>query len=159
MREDTFGELVTYPTITVLSHAPPGRTQVVRRDGSTVTVNLPAGRDSWLPLLEGAAPQCAGVMLGDLCLRVSCGVATGADRVFVHPVNGLDLALRRFAYPTIAGRELTPTATDLSPRFAMLIPYDMDSRLLPLERLGALGRYLMRGDVRRRLVARTCVKR
>jgi hypothetical protein len=41
----------------------------------------------------------------------------------------------------------------------MLIPYDMHGRLLPLETLKAFGRYLMRDDVRERLLARTCVKR
>ncbi len=159
VREDTFGELVTYPTITVLRNAPPGRTHVTRRDGGIVKVRLPPGQDPWLPLLEGAAPQRAAVTLGDLCLRISCGIATGADSIFVRLADSLDPALRRFAHPTIAGRQLTPVTTDLPPRFVMLIPYDAHGRLLPLERLGALGRYLMRDDVRRRLLARTCVKR
>jgi len=159
VREDTFGELVTYPTITVVGNRPQGKTQIVRRDGSTATVNLPPGREPWLPLLEGAAPQRAAVTLGDLCLRISCGVATGADGVFVRPAQSLDKALRRFGRPTIAGRELTPATADLPQRFVMLIPYDVDGRLLPLERLGPLGRYLMRDDVRQRLLARTCVKR
>ncbi len=159
VREDTFGELVTYPTITVVGHAPPGRTQVVRRDGTTVTVKLPPRGDPWLPLLEGAASQCAAVRLADLCLRLSCGVATGADSVFIRPAEGLDPALRPFAYPTIAGRELAPATTDLTPRFIMLIPYGADGCLMPLEQLGALRSYLLRHDVRRRLVARTCVKR
>ena len=159
MREDTFGELVTYPTITVVGHAPPDGTQVVQRDGTIVTVKLPPRGKPWLPVLEGVASQHAAVRLADLCLRVSCGVATGADSVFVWPAEGLDPALRPFAYPTIAGRELTPATTDLTPRFIMLIPYAADGRLIPLERLGALRSYLLRDDVRRRLVARTCVKR
>lgn len=159
VREDTFADLVTYPTITVLDMAPPGPTRVVRRDASAVTVKLPLGRDSWLPLLEGAALQRGAVTLGDVCLRVSCGVATGADGVFVKPVSKIDPTLRPFAYPTIAGRELTPTTIDLSPRFSMLIPYSADGRLLPLARLGPLGRYLQRDDVRPRLLERTCVKR
>lgn len=159
VREDTFGELVTYPTITVVDHASPGKTQIVRRDGTTVTVKLPPSRDPWLPLLEGVASQCAAVTLGDLCVRLSCGVATGADSVFVRPADGLDTALRPFAYPTIAGRELTPATTDLARRFVMLIPYREDARLIPLEQLGALRHYLLRQDVRRRLLARTCVKR
>ena len=157
--EDTFGELVTYPTITVLRNELPGSTQVRRRDGSLVTVSVPSGQNPWLPLLEGSAPQQPAVTLGDLCLRISCGVATGADRVFVRLAHGLDPALRRFARPTIAGRELTPETTDLPQRFVMLIPYDAHGRLLPLKQLGAVGRYLMRDDIRERLLARTCVKR
>jgi SAM-dependent methyltransferase len=156
--EDTFGALVTYPTITALCNAPPGTTCIVRRDGATVTVRLMPSRDSWLPAVEGGGPKREHVTLGDLCLRVSCGVATGADGVFVRAANDLDPALRRFSYPTISGRELTLETTDLVPRFAMLIPYDVDGRLLPIERLGALGRSLQRADVRRRLLARTCVK-
>jgi len=157
--EDTFGELVTYPTITVVRNAPPGRTQVARRDGTTVTVNLPPRGDPWLPLLEGVASQGAAVTLADLCLRLSCGVATGADSVFVRPSEGLDPALRPFAQPTMAGRELTPATIDLAPHFVMLIPYTVDGSLIPLEQLGALRSYLLRHDVCPRLVARTCVKR
>ncbi len=159
LREDTFGQLVTYPTVTVLENAAPGPTQIVRRDGSTITVSLPPGPDPWLPLLEGATPAEAAATLGDVCLRRSCGVATGADGVFVRPAEGLDPALRRFAHPTVAGRELNPATTGLPQRFVMLIPYDTNSRLLPLERLGALGRYLTRDDIHRRLLARTCVRR
>jgi hypothetical protein len=92
-------------------------------------------------------------------VRISCGVATGADGVFVLPEDGLDPALRRFAHPTVAGRELTPATGDLPQRFVILIPYDTNCRLLPLERLGALGRYLMRDDIHRRLLARWCVRR
>jgi SAM-dependent methyltransferase len=159
VREDTFGELVTYPTITVVGRARPGRTLAVRRDGSTVVVKLPPGQDSWLPLLQGGASRCGTVTLGDLCLRLSCGVATGADSVFVRPANDLDPALRPIGHPTIAGRELTPATTDLAPRFVILTPYGADGRLIPVEQLGALRRHLLSDDVRRRLLARTCVKR
>ena len=157
--ENTFGKLVTYPTITVVNHAPPGSTQVVRRDGNAVRVTLPPGQGSWIPRLEGGASQDGAVTLGDICLRVSCGVATGADGVFVRPANDLDPALRPFAHPTIAGRELTPTTTDLARRFVMLTPYRVDGSLIPLDQLGALRLHVLRADVRQRLLARTCVKR
>jgi adenine-specific DNA-methyltransferase len=159
--EDTFGELVTYPTITVLNNRPrlERRTRVIRRDGTMVTVTLPVGKDLWLPVFEGARPEQTQVTLGDLCLRISCGVATGADDVFVRPAKGLDSSLQPFAQLTIAGRELTPATIDLPQRFVMLIPYDMNGRLLPLEELKALGRYLTQDSVRQQLLARTCVKR
>jgi SAM-dependent methyltransferase len=160
--EDTFGDLVTYPTITVLRNGRPGSTRIVRRDGRQVSVERLPGRDSWLPLLQGPRPNRArspAVTLGDLCSRVSCGVATGADSVFVRAAAGVDRDLRRFAHPTIAGRELAPGRSDLSHRFVMLIPYDCDGQLLALESLGALGRYLMRREIRGRLLTRTCVKR
>lgn len=159
VREDTFGDLVTYPTISVVNQTPPGRTQVIRRDGRVMSVTLPLGRDSWLPVLEGGPVPSGTLTLGDLCLRISCGVATGADGVFVRPANDLDPALRRFAFPTVAGRELTLTTTHVTPRFVMLTPYRTDGRLIPLEQLGALRIHLSRDDLRRRLLARTCVKR
>ncbi len=106
--EDTFGELVTYPTITVVRGAQPGTTQVTRRNGSFVTLDLPRGHEPWLPLLSDPAPQKGAGTLGDVCLRISCGVATGADGVVVRPAEALDAELRPFALPTIAGRDLTP---------------------------------------------------
>jgi len=157
--EDTFGDLVTYPTITVISQALPGKTRVVRRDGGTLTVKLPGGREPWLPLLEGVASEGMAVRLADLCLRVSCGVATGADHVFVRPAAGLDSSLRPFAHPTIAGRELVPGQTNLASRFVMLVPYGPDGRLMPLRKLGGFRSYLLGADVRPRLLARTCVMR
>ncbi len=159
VREDTFGELVTYPTITVLNNADPGPTQIVHRDSNTITVNLPSGQDPWLPLLEGEMPSPASVTLADVCLRISCGVATGADSVFVQPAVDLDPALQSFAHRTVAGRELSMVKSDLPQRFVMLIPYNMHCQLLPLERLGALKHYLIRDDIHQRLLARTCVKR
>jgi hypothetical protein len=38
--EDTFGELVTYPTITSVRNVDQGTTMVSRRDGVRVEVNL-----------------------------------------------------------------------------------------------------------------------
>ncbi len=157
--EDTFGELVTYPTITALRNSVRGSTHVVRRYTNAATVVLPEGGQSWLPVIEGSTATPSTVTLSDLCSRISCGVATGADAVFVRRALTLDESLQSFAHPTIAGRELTPESTDLPQHSVMLIPYDADGRLLPLESLGALRRYLMRHDVRRRLLARTCVKR
>jgi SAM-dependent methyltransferase len=156
--EDTFGKLLTYPTITVLRNARGGKTQVIRRDGSRLAVTLPQGKHSWLPLLEGAVHEQKAATLGDLCLRISCGLATGADSVFVQPADGLDPGFHDYAHPTIAGRQLTPGVTELPQSSVMLIPYDVYGRLLPLEDLKAMGRYLMRDDVRQRLLARTCVR-
>lgn len=99
------------------------------------------------------------MILADACVRISCGVATGADQVFVRPENELSADLRPFARPTIAGRELVPGSRELTRSDVMLMPYDEYGRLLPEEELGALGQYLRRDDVRRRLVARTCAQR
>ncbi len=157
-REDTFGGLVTYPTLTVVRKAPPGTTKVRRRDGSVERLSLQAGRRSWLPLIEGSEPQPAGATLGDLCVRISCGVATGADNVFVWRAEDIDSEFEHFAHPTIAGRQLTPETTDLPRRFVMLVPYTGDGQLLPMAELAAFGKYLRQNSIRQRLLGRTCVK-
>ena len=156
--EDTFGDLVTYPTITTVRNVSPGKTQVLRRDDRSVEITLPQGEGSWLPPLGGSEIRDGGMTLADACVRISCGVATGADQVFVRPEEGLPSDLRPFARPTIAGRELAPGSRGLTRRNVMLMPYDEKGRLLPEEELGALGLYLKRNDIRRRLLARTCAR-
>lgn len=157
LREDTFAELVTYPTVTILTNSEPGWTQVVRRDGTTTNIRLPAGSAPWLPYVEGATIQPASLTLKDLCLRISCGVATGADNVFVLPVEDVEPELWGFARPTVAGRQLSLASEDVIARSAILVPYDADGRLLAFEAMGRLGAYLNRAENRRRLLARTCV--
>ena len=157
--EDTFGDLVTYPTITVVRNASPGRTRVVRRDGTVLSLRLQARRDSWLPAIHGADASGSDVTLSDFAFGSVVGVATGADGVFVRSAPRLDRSLRRFAYPTVAGRQLTPETTDIPQASFMMVPYDRRGRLLPLDRLGALAEYLERDEIRERLIARTCVKR
>lgn len=155
--EDTFGELVTYPMITVLSKALPSTTYVKRRDGTSTTIHLD-GANSWLSLLDPDPPESTSATLADLCRRISCGIATGADGVFVRPADTLDTNLKPFAYPTLAGRQLAPETTELPRRFVMLTPYDSTGRLLPFEELGALGAYLSEPDNQSRLLERTCVR-
>jgi SAM-dependent methyltransferase len=157
--EDTFGELVTYPTITSVRNAPPGKTRVSRRDGSRVEVDLPRDGSSWLPVLGRSAAQAGGVTLADVCVRLSCGVATGADQVFVLAADRLPVELRPFARPTVAGRELVPGSTTVPRRNVMLLPYDAKGRLLAEDDLEALGRYLTKDEIRGRLLSRTCVRR
>ncbi len=157
--EDTFGELVTYPTITSVRNAPPGTTRVSRRDGSPAEVDLPQDGSSWLPALGRPIAQAGGVTLADVCERLSCGVATGADQVFVHAADRLPVELRPFARPTVAGRELVPGSTTIPRRNVMLLPYDVKGRLLAEDDLGALGRYLTQDEIRGRLLSRTCVRR
>lgn len=158
VREDTFGKLVTYPTITVLKHAPPQPTQIVRRDGSSLSVSLPPGQQAWQALFVPAPSQASRLTLGEVCVRISCGVATGADSVFVHTTASLDPDLLPFTYPTLAGRQLTPATSELPTGTVMLIPYDKQGCLLALTELGALGHYLMRPSIRERLLQRTCVR-
>ncbi|MBE0418300.1 MAG: methyltransferase, partial [Coriobacteriia bacterium] len=72
--EDTFGDLVTYPTITSVRNVEPGATSIRKRDGSSIQLSLPRSDASWLPLLTEGNTAFGNVTLGDVCLRVSCGV-------------------------------------------------------------------------------------
>jgi adenine-specific DNA-methyltransferase len=155
--EETFGDLVTYPLIsTITKERPRGETRIRLRDNTTRIVRLPADASSWLPAVLGAERDTESLTLEDICVRVSCGVATGADSVFVVRTSELSDGLRDFAYPTISGRQLAPDGTIVESH-SMLVPYDMYGSLLPEGRLGELGRYLSDPARRAKLLARTCV--
>jgi adenine-specific DNA-methyltransferase len=159
--EAAFGDLLTYPTITTVVNRRAVRpASVVLRDGRSTEVVLARDAASWMPLIWGARrPRQSWITLGDLCLRISCGVATGCDSVFVRLTSQLSPDLLGFAYPTIAGRELNSAGTLTSPTYSMLIPYAKNGSLLREHDLGALGRYLLQSHLRQRLMARTCVRR
>lgn len=156
--EDTFADRVTYPLITMLSAGGgPAPTRIVRRDGTTTKVTLTSSA-SWLPQVEGfaASPESSGATLADICVRISAGVATGADGVFVLPTDEIPPELQEFAHPTISGRQITPAGETVR-RSSLLAPYDAGGLLLAEHRLGALGRFLGEAERRERLERRTCV--
>ena len=158
--EATFGELVTYPTISVISNRPPRhRTKVTLRNGDKVRVILPSDGSSWLPVFRPHNSPTSDMRLEDICIRVSCGVATGADSVFVKETASLASGLRAFAYPTIAGRELSPANGSLRRRYSIIVPYSRDGKLLSIEQLGPLKPYLLSPALRSKLLQRTCVAR
>lgn len=157
--ESAFGPLVTYPAITTIDHhvsATP--TTIVLRSGARRNVQLPSAGESWAAVANGADPYHSTHVITDAFARVSAGVATGADAVFVVRTDELPERLRPFAYPTVSGRGLSEEVGD-APAHWMLVPYDHHGRLLPESRLGALGDYLRDPDRRRRLEQRTCVAR
>lgn len=156
--EDTFGKLVTYPLISTVT-ARPGRrsTRVFHRSGERLSVRL-SGSGSWLPTIMSQGEVQSDVTLANICERVSCGVATGADPVFVVRDADLPPELASFAHPTIAGRQIAEDSP-LRTRQSMLVPYDNEGRLLPEDELGALGKYLSVRSRHKRLMGRTCVAR
>ena len=161
--EDSFGNLVTYPLITVLEKRADRReTRILDREGTERTVRLPSGGVSWRPLMNGSMPVSDSertASLSAICERVSCGVATGADEVFVFERNDLPADFHRFAWPAVAGRDLSPSRDRIETHLMMLIPYDLSGGLLPLGELGAFGEYLMEPHVSERLKQRTCASR
>lgn len=159
--EQVFKGLVTYPTITTIVNRPVYKRTIIRsRDGMERHGTLKGDGASWMPVIRGAAECMHGrSALKELCVRISCGVATGADEIFVRRIKDLELELLRFALPTIAGRELIGPGDLSKPKHAILIPYTKDASLLQESELGEFGDYLLQPHVRERLLKRTCVRR
>jgi adenine-specific DNA-methyltransferase len=156
--EDTFRDRVTYPVITTLEKRDiTAATRVVTRDGAVRHIGLRAGGESWLPVINGASSRPSLRILADLCRRISCGVATGADGVFVRRAEDIDPRLHPFTHPTLAGRDLAYGEPPRQ-RDRMLVPYALDGRLLAEAELGPLAAYLAEPERQRRLRARTCVR-
>jgi adenine-specific DNA-methyltransferase len=154
--EATFPDRVTYPLITTVTARTTGTsTRIRRRDGSTDRVALPRGT-SWQPAIAGYIAQPSSLHLADVTRRISCGVATGADSVFVVPTHTLTSALSRFAFPTISGRQIDSTGA-MALESSLIAPYDERGRLLPEAQLGRLGAYLREPARLRQLRARSCV--
>lgn len=157
--EDTFEGLVTYPLISKVRALPPlSTTKVSLRDGSNRAIKLPSNGESWLQSISSRPEDSFGPTLNDISERISCGIATGADSVFVLKSSLLPDELLAFAYPTISGRQIVmgrePYSTD-----SMLVPYRRDGSLLSEEAMGALGSYLATPALKAQLIARTCADR
>lgn len=158
--EDTFSDLVTYPTITTVTNVPnEHNTRIVKRDGTAIETGLPIDGRSWLPFINGHVPDVTAHKLEDICVRISCGIATGADAIYVRRNSGLPSGLFPFSYPTIAGRQIDPLSGKMTVTDSMLVPYRKDGRLMNEAELGALGDYLRSPDNRERLRSRTCARR
>ncbi len=155
--EDSFGDLVTYPTVTTVNKRSGGDTRIVSRDGDERVVELPEDGSSWASVVRGGAPDLeTGVTLEDVCERVSCGVATGADSVFVMPEDEVPEQLAEYTFPTTSGKQLRlndgPDSGEV-----FVCPYDERGRLLQEDELDALGDWL---ELHRdRLEDRSCVEK
>lgn len=167
LAEDTFPGRVAYPVITTVDKVPAPnnhRTMVTLRSGSESWVVLPRDGSSWNAAIHADEDSIESRWtLDDVALRVSCGVATGADKMFVQREDELPKPLRDFARPTISGRQLgRPDYTDemevARTSDVMLIPYDDHGELLKEEDLGSLGEYLQSGRRKEKLRDRTCAQ-
>jgi adenine-specific DNA-methyltransferase len=154
--EEAFPGLVTYPAITTVNKRARDSTRFVRRDGSSGTAVLPEDGSPWTPLLNGWSGRAGdGLTLVDVCIRVSCGVATGADRVFVIPAERVPKELEQYVRPTVSGRQLTPDGVQVSE--VMVMPYDESGALLPEAELGPYLRWVL--AYKQTLRGRYCVRR
>ena len=160
--EETFEGFVTYPLITTVANKRSrARTTVSARDGRVSKVALPNDGASWNGTLNGAPHHEHTLTLEDVALRISPGVATGADEIYVIDANELPSALAAIAHPTVSGRQLglLLEGAKVSCRERMLVPYNRKGQLLDEKHLGVALRYFARPDIKRKLEARTCVTR
>lgn len=162
LEEDVFPGRTTYPTISRLRISNVGEhTQIQTRNGASFPVLLPKSGGSWRHLFSNdKPPEVAGSLcLESICRRISCGIATGADGVFVKNAEDLPEYLEQHAWPTISGRQLQPTSSKVKTSSVMLIPYSAESRLKCLEEIGELGDYLKRPEIQSKLAMRSCTQR
>jgi tRNA1(Val) A37 N6-methylase TrmN6 len=157
--EKTFKNLVTYPLITSIKNSVPYKeTSVIERNGEQINVNLPVNGESWRPYLNGKNEKNKGLTLRDICTRISCGVATGKDEIFILKNESVSVDLQSYAYPTISGSELSKNL-DLKSEYSMLIPYNLNGKLKKIEELGPLLEYLSQPNRKTKLENRTCVRK
>jgi len=131
----------------------------MRRNGTEAVVDLPRDGSSWASTVrEGEAPTVDSTLtLGDITERVSCGVATGADRLFVQEKNEVPPQLRDdWTFPTLSGKKLKLNDGPDSD-IVFICPYQEDGSLPPEDELDDFGDW---AEIHRdRLEDRSCVKK
>lgn len=156
--EGSFDGLITYPCITTVRRAPRDKTKVILRGGSSHELMLPNGPGSWASAVRGMdfGHMDTGVTLGDVSLRISAGVATGRDRLFVTRREEVPPELDpEWIYPTVSGQELKANDSVESDS-VFICPYRPDGSLPGEEELGPYGEWAE--THRETLEARYCVQ-
>ena len=160
--EDAFTGFVTFPCITTVRRTKAdttGReTRVSLRDGTVHTAVLPTDGRSWASSIRDADLETmeTGATLGDVTKRISPGLATGADKIFVADREDVPEAIdEQWIRPTVSGsqlREFDGPYTDS----VFLCPYTSDGELATKAELGGFHSWLESN--RERLEDRSCVK-
>jgi hypothetical protein len=155
--EDAFVDHIAFPSVTTVQRGASGLTRVRLRDGSEHAVDLPNDGSSWAPAIRGYDSEAmeTGATLGDITVRISPGMATGADTVFVTSRDDVpDPLVPEWVHPTVSGRQLTandgPRSDDV-----LICPYRDDGSLPAEDELGAFGDWARLH--RSRLERRSCV--
>lgn len=157
--EDAFTGLVTFPSITTVVRGETDSTDVTLRDGTQHTAELPADGSSWASAVRGAnlEEMETGATLGDITVRVSPGMATGADSIFVSKRGDVPQQLvPEWIRPTVSGSGLTEHDGPESDT-VFICPYRDDGSLPDEDELGAFGEW---AELHRdRLEDRSCVEK
>lgn len=158
LESDAFDNHITFPTVTMIRNRDANETHIVRRDGTEDTVILPTDGQSWASTLRetGSETLESKVSLNDVTKRISCGVATGADNVFVTDEDEVPPQLEEWTYPTTSGRQLRLNDGPYSNQ-VFICPYGDDGRLASENELGAFGDWAEMH--RERLEERSCVEK
>jgi adenine-specific DNA-methyltransferase len=156
--EDAFDNLVTFPCVTTVRREQRNETRILLRNGKTHTTLLPQDGESWAATVRGTDvdDMKTGVTLGDVTVRISAGMATGADALFVMNRDEASPQLKPdWIRPTVSGRQLN--ANDGPQTDSVLVcPYRSDGTLPDASELGAFG---MWAELHRdRLEDRSCVE-
>lgn len=157
--EDAFTGRVTFPCITTVRRCQDDGTVVKLRDGSTHTTALPGDGASWASSVRDAdsASLETGVTLTDVTERVSPGVATGADAVFVFERDDVpEYVDSKWIRRTVAGRQLREHDGP-GTNTVFLCPYRDDGSLPTEDALGSFGEWAEQH--RERLEDRSCVRK
>lgn len=154
--EEAFENYITFPTITTIRNSGGEETRIVRRDGTQDTVVLPTDGRSWASTLRETGNETldSDVTLDDVTERISCGVATGADSVFVMDESDVPPQLEEWTYPTTSGKQLRLHDGPHSDQ-VFVCPYGDDGRLATEDELGSFGDWAQMH--RERLEDRSCV--
>jgi adenine-specific DNA-methyltransferase len=156
--QDWFRGLKTYPAVTTIDATSPGETTIRSRDGQTRSVTLPRDGSSWAASIRGGVDLESEATLDDVTIRISAGLATGRDSLFVQGRDEVppQLVKEEWVYPTVSGSQLRtfdgPYTDDV-----IICPYDEDGSLVSEDELGAYGEWakLHRDE----LEERSCVQK
>ncbi|MFB6186907.1 MAG: Eco57I restriction-modification methylase domain-containing protein [Halobacteriaceae archaeon] len=162
--DGSFSDHTAYPTITVLNKTVSnGKTKVVLDSGEEHFLDLPDTGESWANLIRNQETTLEGhsSQLEDAAQRISVGVATGADRIFVENRNDIPESLHQeWGFPTISGKELEFNDGVEGSESVFLCPYDEEGNLADEENLGELGEWLETDpQIKERLKDRSCVRK
>jgi len=161
--EDAFTGLITFPCITTVRRVEgmeaPHETRVTLRDGTTHTTTLPDDGESWASNVRGADldDMQTGATLGDITERISPGLATGADKVFVLDADEVPNEIdEQWVYPTVSGSQLRDFDGPVTDS-VFVCPYKSTGDLADEDELDGFYQWLK--EHRERLEDRSCVEK
>lgn len=159
--EDAFTGLITFPCVTTVrrrSGGVEGEARVTLRDGSKHATELPADGSSWASQIRDADVESleTGATLGDVTERISPGLATGADKVYVMDRDDVpDAVGDEWVRPTVSGSQLREHDGPYTDS-VFVCPYKDDGTLADEDELGTTLNWLE--EHRERLEDRSCVE-